>query len=250
MTHVREGARYILSILLLLGGWAGFIALSGTPAYVLPAPLAVFQTLGREWQWFAEHAGATALNWAAGSTVGILGGVSAGGLLAYYPRARGVLEPHLVIFQSFPREALIPVIVVWLGFGAAPKIANAAILSFFPMAVVTMHSLLDTRREYVELVRSWGASRFEEFVHCRVPCSVHSVLAALKVSVPLALIGAVIGEFMGGNLGLGHVIISSGAQFRMDRSFAALIILASFGMTSLAGVRFLQEVTFKRFRQE
>lgn len=250
MSWTREAARYALSVLLLLALWEAFAALSGTPAFVLPRPLQVFATLWREAGWFAGHAQTTAFNWSAGAVIGVCGGVAAGGLLAYFPRARAVFEPHLVILQSFPREALIPVIVVWLGFGAAPKIVNAAVLSFFPMAVVTMHSLLDTRREYVELVRSWGASRRDEFLHCRVPYAIQPVVAALKVAVPLALIGAVIGEFMGGSSGLGHVIVSSGAQFRLDRSFAALIILASFGVTSLVIVRFAQDVTLQRFKQE
>lgn len=250
MTWSREIVRYLSSAALLLAVWASAAYLTGTPAYVLPRPSEVFGTLWREGPWFLSHALSTAANWLVGAGLGILSGILTGGLLAYAPRVRAVAEPNLVIFQSFPREALIPVIVVWLGFGAAPKIVNAALLCFFPMAVVTMHSLLDTRREYVELIRSWGASRRDEFIYCRVPFAVPHVLAAMKVAVPLALIGAVIGEFMGGSAGLGHVIISSGAQFRLDRSFAALMILASFGVLSLAVLRFAQDVTFKRFKQE
>ncbi len=83
-----------------------------------------------------------------------------------------------------------------------------------------------------------------------MPFAVQPIVAGLKISVPLALIGAVLGEFMGGNEGLGHVIVSSGVNFRMDRSFASLVVLSMIGMISLAIIRFLQDIVLKRFKQE
>ena len=185
-----------------------------------------------------------------GAGIGISLGITVGLIIAYSRILLWLFEPYLVIFQSFPREALIPVIVVWLGFGHAPKIFNSAVLSFFPMAVITMNGLLDTRTEYLELVRNWGMSKWEEFIYCRLPYAIQSIVGGLKIAVPLGLIGAVLGEFMGGSEGLGHVIVSSGANYRMDRSFASLIILSLIGITSLGSVRFLQDIILKKFKQE
>lgn len=242
--------RYAMSVVVLFALWELVVLLSNMPEYVLPSPLNVMGTLVAEHVSYERHAFVTLSNALVGGFAGIVLGILVGLLIAYSRGFQWLVEPYLVIFQSFPREALIPVIVVWLGFGNAPKMVNAGLLSFFPMALITMNSLLDTRAEYLELVRNWGASKWQEFVHCRLPYAIHPIAGGLKITVPLALIGAVLGEFMGGSEGLGHVIVSSGANFRMDRSFAALVVLAGMGMVALACVRFLQEVILKRFKQE
>lgn len=243
-------ARYTVSVLVLIAIWQMLVFVLQMPEYVLPAPWKVIATLVSEYDAYAHDAGATLINMGVGGLIGITFGVLVGLFIAYSRTLRWLAEPYLVIFQSFPREALIPVIVVWLGFGHGPKIVNAALLSFFPMAVITMTGLLDTRGEYLELVRNWGASKWQEFIHCRLPYAIYPIAGGLKITVPLALIGAVLGEFMGGNEGLGHVIVSSGANFRLDRSFAALIVLSAIGIISLACVRFIQDVLLDRFKQE
>lgn len=245
-----QALRYLVSVGLLLAGWHALVVLYQLPPYVLPEPAAVMTTLVDEWPWFQMHTLSTLSNVAAGALLGIGGGLIFGALIAYSRWARWVAEPYLVIFQSFPREALIPLFVVWLGFGAAPKILNAAMLSFFPMAVVTMNSLSDTRGDYLELVRNWGGNRLQQFLHCRIPAGIYSIAGGLKIAAPLAIIGAVIGEFLGANDGLGYVIVSSGVAFRLDRSFAAIMILATVGVLTLASIKFVQEVLLDRYKQE
>lgn len=243
-------ARYVVAVMLMAVAWDSLIRIFEIPKYLLPAPSDVISTLGAERGMYFRHASATLQNMLGGVAIGLTLGVCAGFLLAYSRTLRWLFEPYLVIFQSFPREALVPVMVVWLGFGHIPKVVNAALLSFFPIAIITMNSLLDTRSEYLELVRSWGASKQEEFLYCRLPGALQAIVAGLKIAVPLGLIGAVLGEFMGGSEGLGYVIISSGANYRMDRSFASLVVLAVVGMVSLGAINFLQESAFARFKQE
>lgn len=242
--------RYAVSATILLAAWEIVIVVFDVPAYVLPVPTQVLGTLLNEHDWYLGHTTVTLINMTTGGFIGISIGIVLGLLVAYSRVLLWIIEPYLVIFQSFPREALIPVIVVWLGFGHAPKIMNAALLSFFPMALITLNSLLDTRVEYLELVRNWGATKWQEFIHCRLPYAIQPIVGGLKITIPLALIGAVLGEFMGGSEGLGHVIVSSGANFRMDRSFAALVVLSLIGVLSLASVHWLQDVVLKRFKQE
>lgn len=248
----ESAGRYILSIALLVAAWWGLVYFFNLPSYVLPDPWRVLQTLfsKEDLALFWDHGGFTLMNTLVGAFIGICLGILSGSAMACSKWVRWIFEPYMVIFQSFPREALIPVIVVWLGFGAGPKIVNAALLSFFPMALITMTSLVDTRREYIELVRNWGATRWEEFWFCRFPAAIHPIAGGLKIALPLALIGAVLGEFMGGNEGLGHLIVSSGASFRMDRSFAALVVLACFGVVMLMVVRTLQDLVLRRYLQE
>lgn len=247
---LKSIVKYGVSIVLLLAVWHMVTVIFHVPPYVLPAPRAVVETLVTEWPMFQRHATVTLGNAVIGGLLGIGSGTLTGLSIAYSRTLRWIIEPYLVIFQSFPKEALIPVIVVWLGFGDSPKIVNAALLSFFPMAVFTANALLDTRSEYLELMRNWGADKWQEFVFCRLPAGLQTIVGGLKITVPLALIGAVLGEFMGGNEGLGYLIVSSGANFRLDRSFAALIILSAVGILALAMIRTIQDVVLKRYKQE
>ena len=247
---IKNIIRYLVSIALLVILWQVMILIFNIPQYILPAPGQVIVTLFQEHQSFLFHTKATLLNVGVGGGIGITLGILLGIMIAYSRTLLWLIEPYLIIFQSFPREALIPVLVVWLGFGHAPKMFNSALLSFFPMAIITMNSLLDTRTEYLELVRNWGVSKWEEFIYCRLPYAIQSIISGLKIALPLSLIGAVLGEFMGGSEGLGHVIVSSGANYRMDRSFASLVVLSIIGITFLGSVNLLQDVILKKFKQE
>ncbi len=241
--------QYAASLTLLIGLWEACVRLLSIPPYLLPDPVQVFETLGRESPVFLSAAILTFGNMLAGSAIGISLGLVTGLMIAYSPTIRWIAEPYLTAFQSFPRESFFPLFVVWLGFGALPKIVNAALLSYFPTAVVTLAALTDTRDDYIRLMEVWKASRFQEFVYCRVPAAVPSMVGSLKVALPLALIGAVLGEFLGGSGGLGYIIISSGSTFRIDRVFAAIMVLAAGGILMIAIVNVIQQSLLHRFYQ-
>tara|TARA_B100000315_G_scaffold250669_1_gene283875 strand:- start:779 stop:1528 length:750 start_codon:yes stop_codon:yes gene_type:complete len=242
--------RYSISIATIVGIWKFIIFIFTVPDFILPAPSQVMTVLFTEKNLFLDHTKATIIHMGGGIGIGITLGILTGFAIAYSRTLLWLIEPYLIIFQSFPREALIPIIVVWLGFGHAPKIFNSAILSFFPMALITLNSLKDTRSEYIEIIKIWGAPKLKEYFYCRLPNAIYTIVGGLKITIPLGLIGAVLGEFMGGNEGLGHVIISSGANYRMDRSFASLVILSLIGLISLSLVRYLQDVVLKKYKQE
>lgn len=227
-------ARYVTSLAILVGAWKAAIVVFQIEPYLLPDPLVVLNTLVNEARFFSNAAIYTFGNMLVGGALGIGLGLLVGGLCAYSKSARWIVEPYLTVFQSFPREALFPLLIVWLGFGQAPKVVNAGLLAFFPMAVVTLHSLSDTRDDYIKLLQSWNADRWQEFVFCRLPNAVPSLVGGVKIALPLALIGAVLGEFLGGNEGLGHIIVSSGSAFRVDRIFAAIIVLAAGGLAAVS----------------
>ena len=192
----------------------------------------------------------TLRNCLAGAAAGIVCGILVGGVVAYSSFLRWLAEPYLIMFQSFPRESLFPLLIVWLGFGAITKVVSAALLSFFPVAVITLNGLCDVRSDYLELINSWGATRQQEFLHCRLPAIIPTLVSAVKVALPLSLIGAVLGEFMGGNTGLGYVIISSGSAFRTDRIFGAILLLSAIGLAMLSVVQLFQRGILRNFYQE
>lgn len=241
--------RYAVSLGVLLLAWQSLISVFGVKPFLLPPPLNVLRTLVSDSDLFLHACTYTFGNMLAGGAIGIGLGLVVGFALAYIPFARWLGEPYLIIFQSFPRESLLPLMVVWLGFGATSKIANAAMLSFFPTAVIVLQALSDTRRDYLLFVESLGATRLQQFLFCRIPNAAPSILGALKIGLPLALIGAVLGEFMGGDRGLGYLILTSGSAFRVDRVFGAIVILSLFGTMLLSFVVLTEKTLGHRFYQ-
>jgi len=216
---------------------------------MLPAPEKVLSTLYMERDQFLQASIPTFRNAVVGGTVGILGGIVLGAICAYSSRIRWIVEPYLTIFQSFPREAFFPLMIIWLGFGDLPKVVNATLLSIFPMAIVTLDALTDTRRDYLTLFESWSANRWDTFRYCRLPAATPSIIGGVRVAAPLALIGSVLGEFLGSSEGLGHIIVSAGSAFRVDRAFAAIVVLAAGGTMMVFLIDQLKNTLLKKYYQ-
>jgi NitT/TauT family transport system permease protein len=239
--------RYVASIALLFVGWAAITRVLSLPEYLLPDPATVLETLVTERTTLAIAAKSTVLNAVIGGSFGIMVGAAIGCVAGLSKPVRWVVEPYLSLAQSFPRESLFPLFVVWLGFGVLPKMLSSALLACFPMAVITLDALSSTRADYLQLMASWKASRLQSFLYCRLPVAVPSMIGGLKVCLPLALIGAVLGEFLGGSEGLGYIIVSAGSAFRVDRIFAAIVVLAGAGSALVGLVELLRVTAARRY---
>jgi NitT/TauT family transport system permease protein len=244
---MRGVARYAVSIGLLFFVWAAAGRLLAIPAYLLPDPTDVLRTLFAERWAFAVAAEATVRNALLGGIFGIFVGFAIGCTAVLSRAFRWVAEPYLGLAQSFPRESLFPLFIVWLGFGALPKMLSSALLACFPMAVISLEALSSTRTDYLQLMANWNASRLQTFFYCRLPAAVPALIGGLKVCLPLALIGAVLGEFLGGSEGLGYIIVSSGSAFRVDRIFAAIVVLAAIGSTLVGLVELVRATIARRY---
>ncbi|MEM9457696.1 MAG: ABC transporter permease subunit [Myxococcota bacterium] len=243
----RIAVRSLVSLLAGLLLWQLLIWLFAPPLYVLPPPSQVFTALFDDRAYLAEHARITFVEVILGGLWGIGGGLLVGGALAWSRVARWLGEPYLVALQSFPREALAPLFIVWLGMGLLPRVVMAAMISFFPMAIASLSSLLHTPSTYVKMLESQGATKYQIFRYVRVPSAIPEMISGVKVALPLSVVGAVIGEFMGGSGGLGYVIATSSAAFDTPRTFAALIILAFFGALLLGLIALVERLVFGRY---
>jgi putative hydroxymethylpyrimidine transport system permease protein len=242
--------QYITSMALLVGLWQLVVLVFSVPSFILPSPATVILTLWTDRRLISSAAIFTISNAFLGAAAGCSLGLIIALSCALSPKLRWIFMPYLSIFQSFPRESLFPVFVLWFGFGALTKILNATLLSMLPMAVISLNGLLDTRPEYLQLIRGWGASHWQEILYCRLPNAIPQVVGALRVCIPLAMIGSVLGEFIGGNEGLGHLILSSGAAFRSDRVFASVVVLAVLGTSLVELISLLQRRMLKKFSSE
>jgi NitT/TauT family transport system permease protein len=158
-----------------------------------------------------------------------------------------MLSPLVISSQTFPKEALAPVFLIWFGFGIFPKVIIAGLISFFPVVVNTTRGLLSVDPLILDLMRSLSAPPRQVFLKVRFPNAVPYIFAALKMCVTLSVIGAVVGEFVGASAGLGHLITIANSEMSTDLMFAALIVLGTMGTSLYLIVELIERAALKRW---
>jgi NitT/TauT family transport system permease protein len=226
-------------ILLLL--WEFAVRWLKVPAYIIPAPSAVFEAFmrGLERGIYPPNAGATLLAMACGYALGAASGIVLGAVVAEFKVVERIVYPYVVSLQSLPKIALAPLFVMWFGYGVLSKVVMVTLICFFPLMVNTMTGLLSTERDRLDIVRTMTAGRWQLFWHVKLPSAAGHIFAGLQVAVVLSLIGALVGEFVGSDRGLGNLIQISQSSLDTAGMFAVLVILAATGMAATALVRFL-----------
>ena len=216
MNGLRNPALRALLLVASLAVWEGAVRALKVPAFILPAPSQVGAALYRGavtgiylqhlWITLAE----TLLGFLLGSAVALLVGTA----VAASPRTEYFLYPYIVMFQSMPKVALAPLVVVWFGLGLASKVVSAALIAFFPLLVNTIVGLRSADEDRVDLMRSLAATELQIFRMLRLPSALPFIMAGLEVAMVFALVGAIVAEFVGAEAGLGMLIQSR--NFSMD----------------------------------
>ncbi|MCY7317790.1 MAG: ABC transporter permease [Ramlibacter sp.] len=216
----------------LLGAWELGSRASGVSALVLPAPSAIARSL---WNGLASgylwpHLRATSIELVLGLLLGCLAGFGSGVLMAESPLLDRLLKPYIVVSQVIPKLALMPLFIVWFGFGMTSTIVITALICFFPLMENTVTALRQVDPQRLELFRMLGATRRQTLWRLKLPSGLPGILAGLRVAVVLALVGAVVGEFIGASQGLGALIIASQGMMDTPLMFAVLVLIAALGM--------------------
>jgi NitT/TauT family transport system permease protein len=235
----RRFAALGIAILLVII-WQYSVTLLGIPSYIIPTPAAVVNALwnGLKAQLYWPHLLATLSAMIVGYGIGVASGILAGALLAEFRVLERLVFPYIVSIQSVPKIALAPLFVMWFGYGISSKVVMVALICFFPMVVNTMTGIASADRDRLDIVTTMTATRRQLFWHVKLPSAAGAIFAGLQVSVVLALIGALVGEFVGSDAGLGNLIQASQASLDTAGMFAVLAILALIGIISTGLVRF------------
>jgi NitT/TauT family transport system permease protein len=227
---LSPGLRPLWMLLILLLLWDIAIRLFKIPPYLIPPPLAVVVQLGAEWPMLLRETLPTLYATLGGFALSALVGVPIAMWIAYSKLVESFVYPLLVFSQSIPKVAIAPLFVVWFGFGMLPKIIVAFLLGFFPVVVSTVQGFKSIEPDVIDLARSMGAGPFKTFLKFRLPQAMPAIFSGLKVSVTLAVVGAVVGEFVGSNSGIGYVLQKATGTFDLPLMFAALLVLSLVGV--------------------
>jgi len=205
---------------------------SSNSPLISPTPGAVFQRL-------IEYVGAGKANQhilitlqeiALGFLVGGILGVGLGIVAAEFNIARRVIMPYVIITQALPKFALAPILVIWFGFGQTPKVIIAALIAFFPLLENTYLGLTSIPSEMLELFRALRASRWTTLIKARVPHAIPTIFSGFRVALMLALVGAVVAEYVGANKGLGAQIIVAQGTLDTELMYVAFVLLTILGL--------------------
>jgi NitT/TauT family transport system permease protein len=215
-----------LTMLAILAVWEAACRLLHVPEFLLPAPSVILKAAlamsGSEW---AGHITSTLRVALEGYAVSILVSLPLATMLALSPILSRTIYPILVVIHSTPIVAVAPIIVVTLGVSDLPRVVITSIITFFPLVISTATGILSTPDELVELSRSLRATRGREILQIRLPYAVPHIFSALKVSITLAVVGAVVAEFVAAERGLGYAILFATSTFKIPQAFACLVVL-------------------------
>jgi NitT/TauT family transport system permease protein len=248
---MRLGMRRIVAkiwpIILFLGIWEAGTHVFGVPAYILPAPDRVLTRIVGSGGVLSVHTWISVIEIMAGFIAAAFGGFLLGVAIVYSRRIEQAVEPFLVVSQVIPKVALAPLFIIWFGHGLQPKIIIAATIAFFPILVNTVLGLKAADPEIIELMNSIAASKRQIFWRVRLPNSLPYILPSLKVAALLSVVGAMVGEFVGSDKGLGYLMILGDVNLDTDLLFAALVVVTLVGLVIYGAVGLVEQRVARRY---
>ena len=202
------------------------MTLTSIEHYILPSPNRVLIALNQNYGILYKHSVITFSEIILGLILGVGLGFFSALLMGYYKLARDWLMPIVVISQAIPVFALAPILVLWIGYGLASKIAMATIIIYFPITAALLDGLVRTNKEQIYLAKIMGASSLSIIKNIKLPSAMPSFASGVRIGAAVAPIGAVVGEWVGSSGGLGYLMLHANAKMQIDLMFAALFILA------------------------
>lgn len=229
---------HVVGIVAVVVAWQAYVSLTGAPAFLMPAPGAVGDALvsltasGELW----ANLGFTLGNVLFGLVVGALAGFGLGLLLAKSPTLERWLDGPILILQTAPKIALAPLFVIWFGFGTTSKIVLIVSLVLFPVLVATMVGLRGVPAAMGELARVLKLTTLQKLVRVELPMALPEIFIGLRIGAVQAVVGAILGEWMSGKLGLGYLMTFASATYKTPLLFAAVLLTVAVGIAVHVGL--------------
>ncbi|MBI3243508.1 MAG: ABC transporter permease [Chloroflexi bacterium] len=242
--RVQQALLLPISLTTLLLAWQGLIWFKGYPAFILPPPARVWARLMQALAdgTLVRHASITLGESLSGLALGLAVAAVLGYLLAQSRTIERLLAPYLVASQSVPVVAIAPLLVIWFGSGLTSKVLICALIVFFPVLINIIVGVRSVEPDLRDLMRSLRASRWQTFMLLELPSALPLLLGGLKIGATLSVIGAVVGEFVGADRGLGFLISAARGQFDTALVFVAVLALITIAMTLYGCVALLEKV--------
>ncbi len=233
----------VAAFVLVLVCWELAVRAWHVNSTILPAPSRIFEDIFRDRALLLSYTIPTTIEILLGFALAVVTGIPIGVMIVFSQPLRRAFYPLLVASQMVPKVAIAPVFVVWFGVGLPSKVFVAFLISFFPIVVSTGAGLALVDPDMLRLFRSMGASALRTFMMLRLPIALPSVFAGLKVAMSLAVVGAIVGEFVAANTGLGYYLLFANGQVNTVGVYAALFVLTALGVVLYFAVELVERLT-------
>ncbi len=223
--------RPIITFFGLVAAWQFIVEITNVQRFILPPPIDVFSALIDQRRILLGHAGTTLTEIILGLVIATLLGTVTALCMAQFRQARNWVLPVLVVSQALPVFALAPILVLWLGFGMASKVAMAVLIIYFPVTATFYDGLRRTNPGWLDLAATMNALPWRVLLHVRLPAALPAFASGLRVATAVAPIGAIVGEWVGSSSGLGHYLWRMNGNAKTAEMFAALFVLSVIAVT-------------------
>jgi NitT/TauT family transport system permease protein len=235
-SSLRQYWPTVALFVVLITLWQLAVSQAGIREYLLPAPLSVWHSL-----WFgdvgwAQHVWVTTIEIVGAFVLAAVAGVALGVAIAWSPLLANALVPFLVFVNTLPKVAIAPLFLIWMGYGIFPNMLMGALIGFFPVVINTAVGLSQVEPDMLDLGRVFAAPKWKIFVKIRIPNALPYILSALKITATAAVVGAIVGEFVASQEGLGFVIVTTQSSMNTSVAFAALIWISAVGLALYGAV--------------
>lgn len=249
-SRARKVVVPMLAVTTLLIVWEVACDTGLVPSFLLPSPLSVVRALMGDSALIASHALTTLAEAALGLGIGVATGFAFALVMDRFSLFYLAFEPLMTISQTIPTVAVAPLLVLWFGYGLAPKVILVVLTTFFPVTVSLVSGFRSVDPDMVDLLRTMGASRWQVFRYAKLPAAADQLFSGLTISATYAIVGAVIAEWLGGSSGLGVYMTRVRKSFSYDRMFASIIVISALSLCLMRLVDLLEYVCLPWKRAE
>jgi NitT/TauT family transport system permease protein len=242
MRKLSEKLMPLAGIAMFLAVWEIGVRVFRVPAYLMPPPTGVLDVFIKEFPRLVQHGWVTTYEMLLGYALAVVIAVPLAIAITASQRFDRFVTPQMLFFQVVPKVAIAPLFLVWFGVGATPKVLVAFLISFFPIVIDAAVGLRSMSSEMRDLARSMGASRWQVFAQFRLPTSLPYLFSGLKVAATLAVAGAVVGEFVGADKGLGYLLLVTNSNMETALMFATIVALTIIGLVFFYAVELLESL--------
>ncbi|MCR8844688.1 ABC transporter permease [Paenibacillus sp. SC116] len=229
-----------VAVLLLLLVWQTAVSVFDIEKWMLPSPYDIVREAKNNWETLLGHTWATLKLTLVGFGIGSAVGLLVAMVLHPIPIVRRAVYPLIIISQNVPTIALLPLLMIWFGFGLLPKIIVIALVCFFPITIATMDGLARTDRMMLTYMKMAGASRMQLFWKLELPHALPSMFSGLKIAAAYSVMSALVAEWIGTDKGIGHYMLLQQAAYRTDRMFVAIVIVVLLGVMLFQVIQFIE----------
>lgn len=233
----------IIFILILIMSWEIIVNIKGIEKYIMPSPTDIFQMLVKDFHIMVPHILVTLYESFIGMVVAIILALVLAIVMDLVPLIKRAIYPILIISQTVPVVAIAPLLIIWFGFGVVPKIIVVVLVCFFPIVISISDGLSSVDKDLINHFKLMGGSKIKTFIHLKLPYGIINFFSGLKIAATYSVMGAVIGEWLGGDKGLGVYMTRARNTYALDKMFAAIIIIVVMSIAMFYIIQLIEKLS-------